>query len=240
MPAKLHFGHLPIAPPARVVGVISSLTSVPSFLTSAERPCDLVELRLDRMNGKPTVWLPAIERLQTAGYPVLATLRLAEEGGGWARPDTDRKPVLEQVLKHAAGIDVELRSALFPAMVKHAADGKKVVVASYHDFEKTPSSKELVATLKAGALGPHVIIKLAVQINDDTDRQRLQALLMDPPVTNPCCIIGMGQAAADTRLSFPKLGSCLAYGHIDGATAPGQWSCHELQQRLRTMPASPH
>ncbi len=237
MAAKLHIGNLPVAPPPRVVGVISALSSVSGLLESARRPCDLVELRLDQMATEPEAWRTSIHRLQGAGYPVLATLRLAAEGGNWTAPDADRWPLIEQMLAVASAVDVELRSPLLVPTVKHAAQAGKVVVASYHDFAQTPTDAELLAVLKQGAThGPQVIIKLAVQINHDADRIRLQALLTDPPVTNPLCIIGMGPIGAGTRLTFPGLGSCLAYGHIDGATAPGQWSCHELQQRLSSTP----
>jgi len=46
-------------------------------------------------------------------------------------------------------------------------------------------------------------------------------------------VIGMGEAWKQTRLSFPKLGSCLTYGYLDKPTAPGQESAAELVRQLR-------
>jgi len=49
----------------------------------------------------------------------------------------------------------------------------------------------------------------------------------------PLCVIGMGNAWKQTRVSFPKLGSCLTYGYLDQPTAPGQVSAAELVRQLR-------
>ena len=46
------------------------------------------------------------------------------------------------------------------------------------------------------------------------------------------CVIGMGPKWTHTRVLFPKLGSCLAYGYLDHATAPGQMSAAELTRQL--------
>jgi 3-dehydroquinate dehydratase len=43
----------------------------------------------------------------------------------------------------------------------------------------------------------------------------------------------MGPAYAQTRVRYPKLGSCLTYGYLDKATAPGQFSAAELTRRLQ-------
>jgi 3-dehydroquinate dehydratase len=43
----------------------------------------------------------------------------------------------------------------------------------------------------------------------------------------------MGDAWKQTRIAFPKLGSCLAYGYLDKPTAPGQVSAAELVRQLR-------
>ena len=43
----------------------------------------------------------------------------------------------------------------------------------------------------------------------------------------------MGEAWKQTRVLFPKLGSCLTYGFLDKPTAPGQMSAEELLRQLR-------
>ena len=46
------------------------------------------------------------------------------------------------------------------------------------------------------------------------------------------CVMGMGEAGAISRVALPCAGSCLVYGSLDHATAPGQLSCRELSREL--------
>lgn len=233
MKQPLKIGRLAVGPPApcRVVGVMASpVTRADS--TPASLPCDLVEVRLDRWNLPPDRWSHVWQQGVVRNIPVLATLRLAAEGGSWTKPDQDRLPILEHVLTAADAMDVEIRSALFTTIAARTAEQGKTLVASFHDFKRTPPMATLCSVLETAAVHPHAVIKLAVRVQSPTDRERLESILHDPPVSNPLCIIGMGPTAADTRITFPALGSCLAYGYVDEPTAPGQCSCQELRQQL--------
>ena len=44
----------------------------------------------------------------------------------------------------------------------------------------------------------------------------------------------MGPLGPQTRIDFPKLGSCLTYGYLDAPVAPGQVSARELMRQLMT------
>jgi 3-dehydroquinate dehydratase len=44
----------------------------------------------------------------------------------------------------------------------------------------------------------------------------------------------MGKLGPQTRVLFPKLGSCLTYGYLDVPVAPGQISARELTLQLRS------
>ena len=46
------------------------------------------------------------------------------------------------------------------------------------------------------------------------------------------CVMGMGALGPQTRVEFPKLGSCLTYGYLDAPVAPGQVSARELMRQL--------
>jgi len=105
-------------------------------------------------------------------------------------------------------------------------------LVSYHDYDKTPALDELRAVIEDTATYPNVICKIAVRVQQPDDIARLKSLLAEPRII-PLCLIGMGDLGIATRLEFPRLGSCLAYGHLDGSTAPGQLSCEELSAALR-------
>ncbi len=223
----LSVGHEP-----RIVGIISSLRTVPTFLANPKPGCDIVELRLDRIGVTQPEWINTAHDIEANGCPVIATLRIQEEGGTWEGADEERRPHLLQALEQCACVDIELRSPLFPELADCAVRHNKALIVSHHDYEKTPPTAELYDVMRRATVNDLCIVKIAVRVNDVSDIERLRDLLINPPVAAPLCIIGMGDLGTPTRIEFPKLGSCLAYGHLDESTAPGQLSCRALAERL--------
>jgi 3-dehydroquinate dehydratase-1 len=210
------------------VGVLCSLGR--KFPPPRQTPaCDLVEVRLD-ISGRPADWLTRCREIQDAGWPVLLTIRLAAEGGRWDKPDEQRLSVFQQGLTALAAVDVEWRSKIARSVAALAKKEGKVCVISYHDFQKTPPAKELAAII-AEAQEIASIVKISTRLNDHAGEKVLRSLLGRKWAV-PLCVIGMGPAYAQTRVQFPKLGSCLAYGYLDKATAPGQLSAAELTRQL--------
>jgi 3-dehydroquinate dehydratase-1 len=208
----------------RVVGTLSVLP------LKREPICDIIEVRLDKM-ARPADWLKRCAALQSAGKPVLLTVRLRAEGGAWLKDDEARLKIYHEGLRELGAVDVELSSVICRDVALAAAQLKKASVISFHDFEKTPPLKELCAIVeKAHAIGS--IAKVATKIRRESDVTVLRALLRRR-WEQPLCVIGMGRAWSKTRVLFATLGSCLAYGYIDTPTAPGQISAKELVRRLR-------
>jgi 3-dehydroquinate dehydratase I len=214
----------------RVVGTVTSLArkSLPQRSAAA---CDLVEVRLD-LTGRPTGWLERCAAIQAEGWPVLLTIRLAVEGGAWKGADEQRWNLFERGLRELAGVDVEWRSKLAQPVAKFAKKMRKVCVASYHDFEKTPAQDELEAVI-AEAQELASIVKISTRLKSEKDEKVLRSLLAQK-WKKPLCVIGMGAEWAHTRVEFPKLGSCLTYGYLHKSTAPGQMSAAELTKMLKS------
>jgi 3-dehydroquinate dehydratase-1 len=213
----------------RVVGVLCSLRR--KFPPPRQIPaCDLVEVRLD-ITGRPAGWLNRCQDIQAAGWPVLLTIRLAAEGGHWSKADEQRLAIFEEGLTALAAADVEWRSKIARPVANMAKSLGKVCVISFHDFQKTPPAKEL-ETVIAEAQEIASIVKISTRLNNPDEEQVLRSLLATKWRV-PLCVIGMGPAYAQTRVQFPKLGSCLAYGYLDKATAPGQLSAADLTRQLR-------
>lgn len=228
----VQFNSLTVGRQPRIVGIISGLLTVPAFLATPKPDCDIVELRLDRIGVAQPEWIQAARDIEQKGCPVIATLRIPEEGGDWKGADEERRLHLLQALEQCACVDIELRSPLFPELAEYAARHNKALIVSHHDYEKTPPTEELCNVMVRATANDQCIVKVAVRVNDDSDIERLRALLTNPPVAAPLSIIGMGDLGTPTRIEFPELGSCLAYGHLDESTAPGQLSCRELAGRL--------
>ncbi len=230
---EVHIGPLVVnASFPRVVGILSRMDSAKDFLKDTALGCDLIELRLDRMDiAENPDWSEVAQSIQAVGYPVIATLRLPSEGGAWNGTDEERRPFLQQAMKLCGAVDIELQSNLFENMAAAALEANKTLIVSYHDFKQTPPIETLREVIRRAAIHERVIVKIAAQINQPDDIAVLEELLA-APASAPLCVIGMGALGQSTRVEFPRRGSCLAYGHIDESTAPGQWSCSALVQKL--------
>jgi len=217
-----------VGPVPRVVGTLTSLAR-PFPAPRQKLPCDVVEVRLDKAGVAPD-WLERCLAIEKRGWPVLLTIRLRKEGGAWAGGDAKRYPIFEKALFELAGADVEWRSKIAYPVSILAKRKRKVCVISYHDFEKTPPVGELEAIV--GEIQEMAsIVKIATRLNSADDEEVLRYLLTRK-WKRPLCVIGMGPKWTHTRVLFPKLGSCLAYGYLDHATAPGQMSAAELTRQL--------
>jgi len=198
---------------------------------SAPLPCDLVELRADGFPDLPG-WIEAGAKIQAHATPtpVFATIRLAAEGGLWKRPDEERWPLLQPAIHELSGVDVEIVSPLALRTAALCRELGKLCILSHHDFEKTPPPEELRWVLRQahdlGAVG-----KIAARVNTPEDLENLRALLREPWPA-PICVIGMGPLGRETRLAFPREGSCFTYGYLDTPGAPGQYSAAQLAKHF--------
>jgi 3-dehydroquinate dehydratase I len=229
--AKTRFGKSMLGAAPRVVGVVSHVETLERLAQSKERDCDIVEVRLDIMGAETPRWLEHAQSVEARGLPVVVTIRLTEEGGKWNQGDEARLPLFEHALRHLAAADVELRSSLVEKVSALAHEHQRALIVSHHDFEKTPSLDELKDIMtRAGKYG--TVVKIATLTKSEQDIATLRSLFHeDCPA--PLCLIGMGPLGAQTRVEFPKLGSCLTYGYLDTPVVSGQISAPELTRLLR-------
>jgi 3-dehydroquinate dehydratase-1 len=234
---------MPVPAPPLLIGVVDSAAGLEraAALAPAARPIDLVEARVDLFDAaeQPVArWRDACARLEAAGVPVLVTIRSAAEGGKWTAPDGARLALYRQALAVASWVDAEAASPIAAEVAAAARAAGATAVLSHHDFARTPPLAELLRVVDGaragGAPGP-VVAKVATTVTNEADRAALLALLAERPERT--CVIGMGPAASDLRVTLPARGSQLAYGYLDRPTAPGQLSAAQMDELLRA--ASP-
>lgn len=227
---ELKIGRISIGKRPCVVGTVSTPRALLS-LCPRSLPCDIVEARLDRI-GLNDGWLEACRRIQAAGKPVIATIRLQAEGGSWSAPDRARENAFQAALEHLAAVDVEYRSPLRRRLAALAARHGKAVIISYHDFQGTPPLSKLKRIVRTIFRYDSAVAKIATMTRNWEDVRILLRLLVEEEWPGPICILGMGPAAELTRTLFPCLGSALSYGYLDQPLAPGQMSCRRLSALL--------
>jgi 3-dehydroquinate dehydratase I len=219
--AQTRFGNFMLGTTPRVVGTVSQAGTLAQLPT---KDCDIVELRLDLIGAAA---------LRPVDQPVIATIRLANEGGKWTQPDADRLPFFDTALQHYTAADIELRSAILDQVSVLAVRHQKALIISYHDFEGTPPLDELREVMSLAA-NYGTVVKIATLTKSEGDVATLRALFQEN-CSAALCVLGMGPLGPQTRVEFPKLGSCFTYGYLDEPVAPGQPSARELMQQMRSL-----
>lgn len=171
--------------------------------------------------------------------PLLVTFRTGQEGGEQEISLEDYEEFLLEILASGQAdlIDVELfMGEEFLSGIVEKAHRKNVkVIASNHDFEKTPNTGEIVERLcrmqKAGA----DLLKLAAMPRDPGDVLTLLAAtwqMKECYARQPVITMSMGGTGVISRLAGEIFGSAMTFGAAGKASAPGQVGAEELREVL--------
>lgn len=212
-------------------------------------PLDVVEWRADWF--EEVFHFDAVEsilrelREVLGNTPLLMTFRTAREGGekDIASDDYEKLNLATTKTGYVDMIDVELYSgdAIVQRIIEGAhADGVKVI-ASNHDFHKTPSADEMIARLlRMQELGAD-ILKMAVMPENPQDVLTLLSAtekLVSAHATQPVVTMSMGGTGVISRLCGQVFGSAMTFGAAGKASAPGQIGVQNLNQILTIIGGS--
>lgn len=220
---------------------ILSLTS--KYLTMH---MDLMEWRVDwfeNAEDTPAVIDVLTELRKLMGdTPLLCTFRTTKEGGVHEM-STDKYIALNKAMA-ATGmadlIDVEIFTgddAVTDMINAIHASGTKVI-ASNHDFDKTPDKSDIISRLcKMQDMGAD-IPKIAVMPQNKKDVLTLLSAteeMVSDHADRPIITMSMSGMGSISRLACEVFGSCLTFGSGSQASAPGQIGAEELYDVLNTI-----
>ncbi len=189
----------------------------------AENGAQLVELRLDYINGEPNVKRLTAER----PCPVVITCRRRRDGGKWSRSEEQRQVLLRTAI--AEGVDyVDLEEDVAGLIPRF---GKTRRIVSMHDFRKTPPDLEEIHA-RLCDLDPD-IVKMATMANQPSDNLRMLKLVRASRV--PTVGICMGDIGIPSRVLTGRFGAPFTYAtfHQERALAPGQLSYEQMKEVYR-------
>lgn len=207
---------------------------------------DVVEWRVDWFEG--VFQLEKVKdvlvdlRNELKELPLLFTFRTSKEGGEKSIENKEyvslNKAVAATGLVDLVDVEVFTGDDYVKEIIKSAHESNVKVIASNHDFEKTPSKGDIVSRLiKMQDLGAD-IPKIAVMPKCKLDVLELleATIIMSERYANrPIITMSMAGQGAISRLCGEVFGSCLTFGAVSKASAPGQINVEELNKVLNII-----
>jgi 3-dehydroquinate dehydratase-1 len=151
--------------------------------------------------------------------------------------DIERNNLLKKALDYGAGyLDVEYEAAekYRDELVKYAHTKDKLVIISYHNWETTPSKKDLEKIIKNSRKWKADRVKIATTARSKDDAIRIMSLYEE---YNNIIAFCMGKVGMITRIAAPILGADFTFAASNPklATAPGQLTVEELMDIYEYM-----
>ena len=198
-------------------------------IKKVKRWADLIELRVDylkRVNPAPL--------LESRQKPLIVTHRRKEEGGKYKGDERKRLSVLQEAIDLGSDyIDIELATerSLLQGLIRNK--GGTQVILSFHDFQRTPSLKELQRLCgRMIRLGADVI-KIVPHARTWEDNLTILSLIPYARERRQRIVaFCMGEKGNISRVFSPSLGAAWTYASLDRsrASASGQLTVGEMKE----------
>lgn len=208
-------------------------------------PADIAEFRADWYENiydtEKTNHLIGKIRAAIGSIPLLFTIRTANEGGNFPSDFSAYAEILKSISQNpdADAIDTEIYisdkndvTALINSLRKTS-----VVIASNHDFYKTPDTGEIVKRLAYMKECGADVCKIAVMPHSADDVLSLLDATKTAAgsIAAPIITMSMGDIGKVSRICGEAFGSCLTFGCLSKASAPGQIDAAALASILDTL-----
>lgn len=148
-------------------------------------------------------------------------------------PIERRLAIIDAIAGHRALLDLDLRTQ--SVELEHTSELTRPLqlIASYHNYESTPSEAELHKLLAQMDRYKPAIKKIATSCNSEDDALRLLSLLLELRRTGQRSIVlGMGRHGLPVRVFGSIWGNALMFAPAthESATAPGQLTRDEYER----------
>jgi len=201
---------------------------IKQILKTALKKSDFVEVRFDFLN---TEQIPvAIEIIKKDLDRIVCTLRPKTEGGRFTGNEKERISIIKLIAEYSPYLlDIEFNTLKKnPALVRYLKDVNTRLLVSWHDFKKTPSTKELKNKMsQMSKFSSNVKIVSTAKSTDDSTRM---LELYSKKGKNNLISFSMGDMGRISRILCLYLGSPYTYVSLGKAVAPGQFSIDEIKK----------
>jgi 3-dehydroquinate dehydratase-1 len=199
--------------------IVASLTDPSQARAAQVQGAELLELRLDLMEGDPAELVRQCKAI--SHLPLIATLRSAQEGGRYFGSPKEWAEKIAPVIPLVDYIDVEQQFAPMAGPVRAAG---RAIIASHHAAEMLPLHVLFVLEQELRAYGD--IPKIIVTPGNEDDL--IDLIAFTRAAKKPVCTGVMGAAFRYARAILPLFGSEFVYCHAGVPAAEGQYSVVEF------------
>jgi len=227
--------------PTGKVPVIIEITDGNSLKNVKKMGADATELRLDLFDYHD---LSRVRKLIEWLKPllILLTIRSKEEGGGFSGSESDRVRLFAELMPCVDGVNIELSSnKILEFVVERAHAYNKPTIVSFHDLEKTTTSKELDEKFKHAQEVGADVFKAAVMVNNLSDISQLQAWARGYACKSLITIMSIIGTEQTSKVAQPsvsirlELGSVFSYDTRERQLSRWQMSCREASKAVQTF-----
>lgn len=188
---------------------------------------DCAELRLDFLRQPDEAGLKFI--LEQSPVPIIVTFRPERHGGCYQGEEDFRLRMLRKAVQSGA-FAVDLEEDVDPRFFAELNAQGASIIASYHNFDRTPDSIPSIYEMLRGKTS--FCVKIATMVQSMQDLLRLHSLQSLPGLK---IIVGMGETGLITRVLSSRFGSMLTFGLLEKGkpTAPGQIHVQDMVKLYR-------
>ena len=207
---------------------------------------DVVEWRVDWFEGvfdfaKVEEVLKELRNI-LGDKPLLMTFRTSKEGGEKAISDTDYIDLNVKAANtgYVDFVDVEIFTGddVVSTIIEKAHAAGVKVIASNHDFHKTPAKSDIIYRLRKMQDMGADIPKIAVMPQNKKDVLTLLAAteeMANDYADRPIITMSMAGTGVISRLCGEVFGSSMTFGAVGKASAPGQMGAEDLNTVLALL-----
>lgn len=168
----------------------------------------------------------------------LVTVRSVSEGGQVSMDEDEMEELLLSIASSRCPdlLDVEYFTYTKPnELIKNIQTKGISVIASHHDFKKTPNKNVCLRLLEQMESADADIIKLCAMPENTKDVFELGRAAGEFIMTRPgfpMIVIAMGNPGVLSRIAPGAFGSCVTFGSVDKSSAPGQVEFEKLKEMI--------
>lgn len=165
--------------------------------------------------------------------PIIFTFRTKAEGGLNDISAAEYSLLYKTVVlsKKIDFIDVEVmrEDAVVSNIIRHAQSNGIYVILSNHDMHATPPQDKLLQRMKRMQEKGADVVKIACMPRNEQDVKVVKDIATEMKKQKALFLaIAMGELGVSTRKDAKQLGSCITFGYLLGASAPGQIHIDEI------------